>query len=148
MTGDDMRERYPAIFSAVRVHTVSIDLDLVRYIVHWLGDYARLKQQPGQPGLPEGLIQAQTALAEAVAAMSDSRQRERASLGISELVTSGRGVELGTTEAAAELGVSTDTVRWHCREGNLEFRRVGRQLMIPVSSVEHLKVQLSERKGA
>lgn len=148
MGGDEINDRYPGIFAAVRVNTISIDLDLVRYIVHWLGDYVRLKQRPGQPGAPDGVIAAQRALAEAYAAMCDSRWRERDGLGAPELVAFEHEQQVGTAEAAAELGVSADTVRWHCRAGNLEFRRVGRQLMILVSSLESLKARLSERKGA
>lgn len=148
MSGDEIRERYSGIFAAVRAKTISVDLDLMRYIVHWLGDYARLKERPGQPGAPEGLIPAQIALAEAVAVMSDSRQREQDGLGAAELVAFEHEQCMGTAEAADLLGISADTVRWHCRAGNLEFRRVGRQLMIPVSSIERWKVQLSEWKGA
>lgn len=73
---DDQRELYPAIFAAVRVGLISIDAPLLRLVIHWLGDYARLKQQPGQAGVPEGLPAALTALAEAYAAVSDSRQRQ------------------------------------------------------------------------
>lgn len=145
---DEMRERYPGIFAAVRVKTIPIDLDLVRYIVHWLGDYARVKEQPGQPGVPEGVIPAQRALAEACAAMSDSRQREDPCLDGAGIVISGHEAYVDTAQAAALLGCTADNARDHCRRGNLEHRKIGRQVMITVSSIESLKVRLDERKGA
>ncbi|ORV61486.1 hypothetical protein AWC03_09815 [Mycobacterium europaeum] len=148
MADDDIRARYPGIFAAVRLNTIPIDLDLVRYIVHWLGDYARLKQQPGQSGVPEGVLAAQRALAEAYAAISDSRRREADRPMATEFLISGHDARVGTDEAAAELGVSADTVRWHYRKGNLDGRKVGRQLMVTVASIETLKARLNEQRGA
>lgn len=147
MAGDEMRERYPAIFAAVQAKTISVDLDLVRYIVHWLGDYARLKQQPGQPGVPEGVVAAQTALAEAHAAVSDSRRDEADRPIAAEILVSGHGPSVGTAEAAAALGISADGIRWHCRNRNLESRKVGRQLMVTTASIENYKRRKAERSA-
>jgi hypothetical protein len=148
MQPDEMRERYPAIFAAVRVNAIPVDVDLVRYLVHWLGDYARLKQSPGQPGVPEGLVPAQTALAEAVAVVSDSRRREQDGLGAPEVVAFEYEQCTTPTDAAATLGLSPDTVRWHRRRGNLDGRRVGRSWLVSTASVEALKTRLDERRGA
>ncbi len=145
---DGMRERYASLFESVRTDSITLTPDVARLLVHWLGDYARLKQQPGQPGVPEGLAATQCALAEAVARVGDSRRREQDGLGEPEAVAFEHEQCMGTAEAAAELGVSADTVRWHCRKGNLDGKRVGRQLMVTGSSVEALRVRLTERKGA
>lgn len=145
---DDQRELYPAIFAAVRVGLISIEAPLLRLVIHWLGDYARLKQQPGQAGVPEGLPAALTALAEAYAAVSDSRQRQEFCADAAGVVRSGYDLELGTTEAAAELGISAGGVRWRCAHGNLEHRKVGRQLMISTASIKRLKSRLDEQRGA
>lgn len=147
MAGDEMRERYPEIFAAVRAKSISVDLNLVRCIVYWLGDYARLKQQPGQSGTPEGVVAAQAALAEAHAAVSDSRRDEADRAMAAEFVLSGHDTCVGTDEAAAALGISADGVRWHCRKGNLESRKVGRQLMITTASIENYKCRKAERSA-
>lgn len=141
------RDRYRAIFAAVRADSIAVDPGLVRLLVHWLGDLARLKQSPGQPGVPEGLVAAQCALAEAVALVGDSRRRESGGVGVGVDISFEHDRSMGTAEAAAELGVSPDTVRWHCRRGSLDGRKVGRQLMVTAASVEALK-RSRERKGA
>jgi hypothetical protein len=46
-----------------------------------------------------------------------------------------------TADAAETLGITPDTVRWHWRKGNLEGRKMGRQLVITVASVERLKAR-------
>jgi hypothetical protein len=152
MSGDELRERYPGIFAAVRTGLTGIEPELLRMLVFWLGDYAYLKQRPGQPGVPEGVVAAQQALAEAHAAASnsrsDSRQREQKCLPASEFVLSGHDSWVGTSAAAALLGISADGVRWHCRRGNLESRKVGRQVMVSMASIESLRAHLDERKGA
>lgn len=146
MAGDELRTRYPGIFEAVRADFIPVSRDLVKAVVHWLGDYARLKQQPGQPGVPEGVAAAQRALAEAYAATS-SRQREQERVDAAGLVLSGHESYVGTTDAAAELGMPTDAVRWHCRRGNLEHTKVGRQLMVSTAAIEDFKRRKAERSA-
>lgn len=141
---DRLRAQCPGIFSAVRVDAIQLEPDLVRCLVHWLGDFIRLKQQPGQPGVPEGVIAAQTALAEAYAAVSGSRRREQGAVEAVGIVISGHDdAFVGTAEAAAALGISPDAVRWHWRKGNLDGRKVGRQLMVSTASIENLKTKRS-----
>jgi excisionase family DNA binding protein len=136
---DDLREQYPRIFGAVRANMIQLEPELVRYLVHWLGDYIRIKAQPGQSGVPDGVAAAQLALAEAHASASNSSCRhESVSLMAPESLVSSYEA-IGTAEAAAVLGISADAVRWHCKQGNLEHRRVGRHLMITKSSVENYK---------
>lgn len=145
--GDEIRAQYAAVFAAVRVNTIQLEPDLVRYLVHWLGDLIRIKQQPGQPGVPEGLVAAQKALAEAHAAVSDSRRQEQNRGVAAEIVALPHDADVGTAEAAAELGISADAVRWHFRKGNLDGRRVGRQLMVSARSIENLKRRKAERSA-
>lgn len=148
MASDEMRAQYPGIFAAVRLTAIPVERDLVRYLVHWLGDYIRLKQQPGQPGVPEGVVAAQHALADACIPGHDSRQHESERSAAVEILLSGHDVRVGTAEAAAELGISPDAVRWHCRHGNLDAKRVGRQLMVTTSSILNYKQRRNESRSA
>jgi hypothetical protein len=147
MAADDLRAQYPGIFSAVRANVIQVEPELVRFIIHWLGDYIRLKQLPGQPGIPEGVVAAQGALAEAHASASNSRQREQECPTAPVSLVSGYESCVGTAEAAAALGISADTVRWHYRKANLDGRRVGRQLMVTTASIENLKRRKAERSA-
>jgi len=148
MAGDEMRVQYPGVFAAVRVNTIQIEPDLVRYIIHWLGDYIELKRQPGQPGVPEFVVAAQTALAEAHGASSDSRQREQDCLDGAEIVISGHeDTYVGTADAAAALECTADNVRQHCRNGNLKSCKVGRQVMVTTASIEDYKRRRAERSA-
>jgi Helix-turn-helix domain len=147
MLSDEMRERYPGIVAAVQTGLIVVEPALVRCLVHWLGEYTRLKRLPGQSGVPEGVVAAQAALAEAYAATSASRQREQQDLAAAEIVVSGYDAWVGTAEAAAELGISADGVRWHCRHGNLESRRFGRQWMVTAASIEDFKSRKAERSA-
>ncbi|WP_406813976.1 helix-turn-helix domain-containing protein [Mycobacterium sp. M23085] len=145
-TADDIQA---SVRSAVRpVNTIQIHPDLARCIVRWLGKHIEFTRQPGHPGVPALLIETQKALAEAVAAIDDSRQREQERLATAEIVISGYDACVGTAEASAELGISADAVRWHIRRGNLASRKVGRQLMVTTSSLDRLKDRLGERKKA
>ncbi|WP_136245914.1 helix-turn-helix domain-containing protein [Mycobacterium intracellulare] len=146
MSGDDVQAKVSAALRPVA--GMVVPGDLAALIARWLGDYAQFRRQPGQSGVPILLLEVQHAFAEYGAAASDSRQRERDGLGASELVAFEGDAWMGTAEAAAELGISADTVRWHCRKGNLDGRRFGRQLMITLASLESLKARLSEQRGA
>jgi DNA-binding CsgD family transcriptional regulator len=53
---------------------------------------------------------------------------------------------IGTAEAAEILGMSADSVRWHCRNGNLDGRRMGRQVVITAESIEALKARRAEKQ--
>jgi len=130
-TSDDMMR---AKLAVQRVDAVQISPQAARFLVHCLGRLAAvLGQQNGCA--PEALVTLQHALA------------EPESPGASDLLP--LGYELVDTETAANmLGLKADSVRWHRRRGNLESRKVGRQLMITVASIENLKVRLTERKGA
>lgn len=145
MVSDELRGQFPEIFAAVHVDLIAITPDLVKLLIHGLGDYAKLKQQPGQPGVPVWVRPAQTVLAEAFAERTGSRWREQERLEAGEIVMSGYDAQVGTTEAAAELGISPDAVRWNCRRGNLESRKVGRQLMVSTSSIENFMRRRAER---
>ena len=143
---DDLRDRYPKIFAAVHSTAIPIEADLVRYLVHWLGDYIRIKAQPGQSGVPEGVVAAQLALAEAHATASDClRQAQSESLIPNDSLNS--GYELSTAEAAAALGISASGVRYLCANGTLESRKVGRPVMVTASSVENYKAHRAKRSA-
>jgi hypothetical protein len=146
MAGDEMRERFPGIFDAVRrVDGVQISPDFTRVLVHYLGQLSRIYGQ--QNGCaPADLVAAQHALAEAVVA-HDSRRHEVKSVCAPNALGSGHDL-VDTETAAAMLGLKADTVRWHFRQGNLHGRRVGRQLMVSLASIESLKVRLGKKKGA
>ncbi|AAS05079.1 helix-turn-helix domain-containing protein [Mycobacterium avium] len=144
---DELRQRYKVIFDAVRVSEIEITPDLARCLVHWLGDYIRLKQQPGQPGVPEGLVAAQTALAEAYAAVTHSPRSERDRPIGAGFVFSAHDAWVGTAEAAEMLGIKAGSVGWLCRESHLEHRKVGRQYMISTASIEDYKRRKAERSA-
>lgn len=96
-----------------RVDTIQIDPDLVRIVVHWLGQYADLAtQRHGCP--PEGLTEVQYTLAEACAASKNSRQHQLEHLAATQPLTSGYDSECDTSEAAALLGITASGVRYHC----------------------------------
>lgn len=135
------------IAAAVRpVGGVLLSADAARLLVHWLGQLAALTQSRNGAA-PHGLIAVQHRLAEAAAA-AGSRRREQDGLGVPEVVAFEHERYTTPTDAAAALGISPDTVRWHRRRGNLEGRRVGRSWLISTASVESLKVRLDERRGA
>jgi hypothetical protein len=128
-----------AIRAAVeRVDRIQMTTDLGRMLVHWLGNYAELARQR-YGCTPQGLIETQHAIAEAV--VGDSRQREVKRSALQELLLSGHGSDVDTARAADLLGITADSVRWHCRKGNLVFHRVGRQMMISAASIENLMLE-------
>jgi hypothetical protein len=140
--------RGPDLAGAVRrLDVVAIDPDLARALVFWLGKYADLATQRNGC-VPAGLAEVQYAIAEAAVGVGDSRQREESLAAIAETVVLGHDAYVDTATAAAALGCTADTVRWHCRKGNLVSKKSGRQTMVTVASVEDLKVRLDQRKGA
>jgi hypothetical protein len=144
--GDEMRQRYPAIFAAVRrVDDVQISLDFTRVLVHYLGELSKKCVQENGCA-PEDLIASQHVLVEAVVADGSRRREAEWVCAPSGLLS---GYDLVGTEAAAKmLGLKADTVRWHCRKGNLEYCTVGGRIMVSVASIESLKARLDLRKGA
>ena len=143
-TAADLQAR---ISAALRpVDGMVIPPDVARLLARWLAEYAEFRRRPGQSGVPMLLLEVQWAFAE-FAAVSSRQQEDLRSMS-PEIVTSAHEPEVGTDEAAAVLRCSTDNVRWHFRQGNLAGRKVGRQLMISVASLQSLKCRLGERKGA
>jgi Helix-turn-helix domain len=135
LTGD-AREKISA--AVQRVDAIQISPDLARVLVHWLGRLAEVLARQNSCA-PEALVAVQHALAEAYAAGSgDSRHASRESIGAYDLLALGH--DFVDTEAAADmLGLKADTVRWHCRNGNLESQKFGRHLMIRTSSIDNFK---------
>lgn len=127
-----------------RLDVVAIDADLARVIVFWLGKYAEMASQRNG-AVPAGLVEAQHALAEAAVSVGDSRQREENRSVSAETVVLGHDAFVDTATAAEALGCTADNVRDHCRRGNLSSRKVGRQHMVTVGSLESLKARLSGR---
>jgi hypothetical protein len=122
---------------------VQINPSVARRLVEWLGELAEIRRRTnGCP--PIGLVEVQQALAEAVAGGGDSRQREPEGLAAAEILGLNRDTEITTAEAAAQLGIPADLVRWHCRRGNLDSRKVGRQHMVTVASIENYKRRKAE----
>ena len=119
---------------------------LLRMILEFLGDHAKVLAQRNGCA-PALLVATQHAVAEKIAA-TDSRQRQRQGSVAAEIVASAYEPEVGTDEAAAALGITDSGVRWHITRGNLVSRKVGRQHMVTVRSLEGLKLRLDERKGA
>lgn len=146
MSADEVRARMAAAIQRVDVDGILITTDVARLLVRWLGRLTEItRQRNGCP--PLGLVELQGALTDECAA--DSRRREQDGLGARELVAFDHEQQyVWPPEAAAELGVSADTVRWHFRKGNLDGRKFGRQLMVTAASVEALKTRLSEQRGA
>jgi excisionase family DNA binding protein len=54
---------------------------------------------------------------------------------------------IGTAEAAELLGITVDAVRWHYRNGNLEGRKMGRQVVITAESIDALKARRAENQN-
>jgi excisionase family DNA binding protein len=128
-----------AISAAVeRVDRIQITTDMGRMLVHWLGNYAELALQR-YGCTPQGLIETQHAIAEAV--VGDSRQREAKCAAVHELLSSRHGSDVDTARAAELLGIEADTIRWHIREGNLHAHKVGRQWMVTVASIEEMMAE-------
>lgn len=122
-----------------------VPADVAQLLARWLADYAQFRRQPGQSGVPMLLLEIQRAFAEFAA--GSSRQREDLRPMSLEVLPS-TYAEVDTSEAAAALGCSADNVRWHIARGNLMSRKVGRQHMISVGSLEGLRVRLAERREA
>jgi hypothetical protein len=141
------RQPRSAISDAIQpLQGIRISADVGRLLVHWLGQHAEIcKQRYGCA--PEGLADVQYALAEACAADSgdDSRQREFSAEAAVRLLPSEHDVWVDTAAAAVALGCKSDNVRDHRRRGNLVSRKVGRQHMISVQSIDRLKSRLAER---
>jgi DNA-binding CsgD family transcriptional regulator len=155
MASDEMRVQYPAIAAAIqRVDGLLISTDMARLIMHGLSGYATLAAQRNGCA-PDWVAKVQYALAEPLAeslrqreplTCESSRQREVLSSAEAEILPFGYD-EITTAEAAATLGISPDAVRWHCRKGNLESRKVGRQLMVTTTSIENYKQRKARRSA-
>lgn len=130
-----------------RVDVIQVSVDAGHLLVHWLGQLADIGRHRNGCA-PIGLIEVQQALAEAVAGGGDSRQREPEGLAAAEILGLNRDTEITTAEAAAQLGLPADSVRWHCRRGNLDSRKVGRQHMVTVASIESYKRRKAEDRSA
>jgi hypothetical protein len=127
-----------------RVNGVVISRDLAIVLVHYLGRLAELLAR--QNGCaPDALVSVQRALAEACAgAGDDSRHASSESIGGPDLLAFEHDF-VDTQTAAALLRIKPDTVRWHCKNGALERRKVGRHVMVTKSSIESFK---HERRSA
>lgn len=131
--------RRNAISAAVeRVDRIQMTTDFGRMLVHWLGNLAELSRQR-YGCTPEGVIEGQHAIAEAI--VGDSRVREAKCSAVQELLQSTHGSDVDTARAAELLGLKADTIRWHIREGNLQARKAGRQLMVTVASIEDFMLE-------
>jgi hypothetical protein len=53
---------------------------------------------------------------------------------------------LTPADAGVRLEISADAVRWHWRQGNLEGRKVGRQVLVSAASIEALRVRRAEKR--
>jgi Helix-turn-helix domain len=139
---DSMQAKISA--AVTKVDGVMITPDVARLLVYWLGQLAEVaRQRNGWP--PRGLVEVQTALAEGVAA-AGSRGRESEGLVAAAVLRSGEEEPLvGVEDAAKVLGIRPDTVRWHCRRGNLETHEVGGHRLITAASLERLRAERSER---
>ena len=154
---DDLQARVSAALRPV--NGMVLPPEVAAQVARWLADYAEYRRLR-TAGVPALLLEIQRAMTEYVAA--DSRQREAAaqalpaeawgptrvdsprlaSNSLAQLRPSQLDYDFVDTEtAAAMLGCSTDTVRWHCRRGNIERRRAGRRLMVSVSSIENYKAR-------
>lgn len=111
---------------------VLVSADAAQVITFWLGQYAKLCAERNG-AVPNGLPELQRALAESAAG---SRQRECGAGVELPALPFVHEAELTTDEAAEQLGITPDAVRWHCRRQNLASRRVGRSFVIPASAVE------------
>lgn len=129
------------------VIAVLVPADDARYLVRVIDFIEKENQRKGGVSLSQRLVVIRDRLAAGSAALS-SRQREDLRSVTAETIRSTHEPEVGTAEAAVALDCTTDNVREHCRRGNLVCRKVGRQHMITVSSLEALKTRLAERKGA
>jgi Helix-turn-helix domain len=142
--GPELAQRSAIAGAVQRVDGVVIRTDLARLIIHGLRGYTELATQ--RYGVaPEWVADVQYGLAESLAdtrqheppTCDNSRQRELSSLKAAEILDSSQ--EFTTAEAAAALRISADLVRYHCRKGNLQRRKVGQQVMVSRSSVESFK---------
>lgn len=138
---DDRRAKIAA--SVRRLDGIEISRDLALHLVYWLGKYADLAQQRnGCP--PEGIEDAQYALAEACAAADNSH---RASIEAIPALSVSQSL-VTVKDAAAVLGVKPTTVRWHFGRGNLAGRKVGETLMIASDSLEQFRAHRADKRSA
>jgi hypothetical protein len=129
--------------SVQRLDVVALHADVARVVVFWLGRYAKLAEQ-ANGCIPAGLVEAQHAIAEAVAAVGDSRPRECSRIAGWDIADWERDELMDTTAAAAHLGLKPTTVTLHCRAGRLG-QKVGREWVIRASELEVFQRERVER---
>jgi hypothetical protein len=131
-TQTTVAQQSAAIAAAVQqLDCIGISRDLVRVLVHYLGDYAViLAQRNGCP--PDGVAAVQAVLAEACAG---SRTREDSAPVAGDAPELNRETLFDTAAAARMLGLDATTVTLHCRAGRLG-QKVGRDWVIQKCELE------------
>jgi hypothetical protein len=127
-----------------RVDGIVFSTDMVRLFIHGFRGYTELATQR-YGCAPEWVADVQYVLAEALAdtrqgrdlTSDDARQHQSLSTAPAEILTLDH--EFTTAEAAAALGIRANLVRYHCSQGNLDSRKVGRQLMVSSASIQNFK---------
>ncbi|OBJ43109.1 hypothetical protein A5621_00855 [Mycobacterium colombiense] len=120
-----------------RLDVVAMNADLARLVVFWLGRYAELAAQRNGC-VPEGLVEAQHALAEAAVGVGDSRQREYEASMAAGVLAFGEDTVMNAEAAAQMLRLKPDTVRLMCRKGSLAAKKVAGRWFPDVVAVEEM----------
>jgi hypothetical protein len=136
-------QQLAAIAAAVQqLDCIGINRDLIRVLVHYLGDYAAiLTQRNGCP--PDGVAAVQRVLAEACAG---SHRCEDDVISALEVEDSDRDVLLDTATAAEMIGIKRTTILLHC--GNRKLgQKIGREWVIRLDELKRFQRDRLERKG-
>jgi len=107
-----------------RVDAVQLSADVGRLVVHWLGQLAETAVQRNGCA-PDGLVEVQHAIAEAIATGGDSRRRESEPAVSPELLALAQEPVIELEDAAQMLVLKPDTVRGMCRDEILAAKKVG-----------------------
>jgi len=140
----DVRSRIGA--AVQRVDAVLVSADVGRVLVHWLGQLAEVTVQRNGCA-PAGLVEVQGALAEAVAAVGDSRVREPCDVLASEVLALGQEPVVNVGDAARMLDLKPDTVRLMCRRGKLGAKKVAGRWFPAVAAVQNQLRRRVERSA-
>jgi hypothetical protein len=141
----DMRAKIEA--AVHRVDVVQLSPDVARLVVFWLGQYAEISQ--ARYGCaPEGLIEAQHAIAEVVTATGgDSRRREETAASSADLLALAQEPVLDVKDAAHMLDLKPDTIRLMCRQGTLGAKKVAGRWFPMAGAVQQELHQRAERSA-
>jgi hypothetical protein len=138
-SGEDRRDSWarPGVQLSVRAS---------RMVVHFLGELAEITRQRNGCA-PIGLVELQHSIAEAAAAIGDSRRRDSEALPAPEVLALAQEPTISVKEAARMLKLQPDSVRLMCRRRTLDAEHVEGRWFPRLAAVQEMLRRRAERSA-